>query len=282
VRFAISEALGRHIGKMDSQAAFAAERPMHLPEHPDAIPGPPPATTPQPDGMVFSGWHPDIDTGAIWAALVQDTTAHVLILDPAGVLVFANRPATRLLQINGRAPLGRPLYELFGREYAAERLALLRRVLDTGRPESLLCMVRGVLLVASYRPLRRNGVYDQVLKIAQPIAHGTCGGMLAALPPFTAASINDLGPLSALSERELEVLYHIGKGRSSEEIATVIHRSTKTVEWHRVSLGAKLGCASRLQLALIATRSGLTALEPADLPRLHLSGRPVPLQRDWA
>jgi hypothetical protein len=40
-----------------------------------------------------------------------------------------------------------------------------------------------------------------------------------------------------------------------------MHRSTRTVEWHRASLGQKLRCGNRVQLARIAVRAGLGAVD---------------------
>ncbi len=83
------------------------------------------------------------------------------------------------------------------------------------------------------------------------------------------AHFNDLGPLSALTERELEVLAFIGEGLSTAEIAQRLHRSTKTVEWHRRLLGSKLNATNRVELARIAIRAGLTHLGIVDTrPRI--------------
>jgi DNA-binding NarL/FixJ family response regulator len=69
---------------------------------------------------------------------------------------------------------------------------------------------------------------------------------------------NDMGTLASLTPRELEILCLIGQGMATADIAKHLHRSEKTVEWHRVSLGNKLGVSNRVELARIAIRSGLT------------------------
>ena len=63
--------------------------------------------------------------------------------------------------------------------------------------------------------------------------------------------------LSQLTTREREVLALIGQGLSSKEIAGWLHRSIKTVQTHRSSLGRKLGASNRVELARIAIQSGL-------------------------
>ena len=86
------------------------------------------------------------------------------------------------------------------------------------------------------------------------------------------AQFNDLGPLSVLTERELEVLAFIGEGLPTAEIARRLHRSVRTIEWHRRSLGSKLKATNRVDLARIAIRAGLTHLGIVDIrPRISLS-----------
>lgn len=48
-------------------------------------------------------------------------------------------------------------------------------------------------------------------------------------------------PMSDLSERELQVFLQLGLGRSTQEIATALGVSMKTIESHRESIKAKLG-----------------------------------------
>ncbi|MCW5766294.1 MAG: PAS domain-containing protein [Phycisphaeraceae bacterium] len=70
-------------------------------------------------------------------------------------------------------------------------------------------------------------------------------------------------PLAQLSGPELSVLRLIAQGYSSAQIAHAIHRTVKTVEWHRAALGRKLGVKTRVELARLAIRYGLVgANEP--------------------
>lgn len=64
-----------------------------------------------------------------------------------------------------------------------------------------------------------------------------------------------------LTSRQREILALIGQGLSTEEIAKRLHRTVKTIESHRSMLGKKLGARNRVELALIAIRSGV-----ADFP----------------
>ncbi|HEY8455335.1 MAG TPA: response regulator transcription factor [Actinopolymorphaceae bacterium] len=61
----------------------------------------------------------------------------------------------------------------------------------------------------------------------------------------------------ALTDREIEVLTEIARGRSNREIARALVLSEKTVKTHVSSILAKLGLSDRTQAALYAVRSGL-------------------------
>lgn len=60
-------------------------------------------------------------------------------------------------------------------------------------------------------------------------------------------------PLQALTDRELEILQHVGTGRSSREIAEALHLSVKTVESHRLHIKEKLGLGDAGKLVRFAT-----------------------------
>jgi DNA-binding NarL/FixJ family response regulator len=65
--------------------------------------------------------------------------------------------------------------------------------------------------------------------------------------------------LSALSERERDVLALLGRGLSNKAIAARLYLSVRTVEGHLAKLYAQLDVHSRTEAALIAVQSGLTA-----------------------
>jgi PAS domain S-box-containing protein len=84
--------------------------------------------------------------------------------------------------------------------------------------------------------------------------------------------------LDQLTPREREVLTYVAKGLSLPEIAEKLHRSLKTIESHRLSLGRKLGASNRVELTRIAIGAGLAPIEvtlPEDLPGGGASG-PAP------
>lgn len=61
-------------------------------------------------------------------------------------------------------------------------------------------------------------------------------------------------PLSALSDRELQVFRMIGQGSSTREIAEELHLSVKTIESHREHIKHKLTIESGTELVHRATR----------------------------
>ncbi len=64
-------------------------------------------------------------------------------------------------------------------------------------------------------------------------------------------------PLERLSERERDVLQHVVAGRSSAEIARLLHLSPKTVDTYRSRLMAKLGVRDLAGLIRFALEHGL-------------------------
>jgi len=65
-------------------------------------------------------------------------------------------------------------------------------------------------------------------------------------------------PIESLSFREREVLQLVVEGKSSKEIAEVIHLSPKTVESYRSRLMGKLGVKDVASLVKFAIANGLT------------------------
>lgn len=201
---------------------------------------------------------------AAWSALLEDACAFVVVLSPVGEILRVSAGVKDVLA----GVVGTTLEAAFGVEFAAERLTVMRRARDSGRAVRLLGMMNGVLLTETYRGLKGDGALT--LLTARP------AGVESDFPNLAggdraAAKTNHLGHLAPLTERELELLHHIGMGRTSDETAKLMHRSTRTVEWHRASLGQKLGCENRVQLARIAVRSGLSAVDVEFIRALHRS-----------
>ncbi|MFD3517152.1 response regulator [Streptomyces sp. NPDC058657] len=65
--------------------------------------------------------------------------------------------------------------------------------------------------------------------------------------------------LGVITDREREVLTHIGRGLSNTEIATTLFISVATVKAHVARLFTKLDARDRVQLVIIAYDTGLVA-----------------------
>jgi len=74
-------------------------------------------------------------------------------------------------------------------------------------------------------------------------------------------SESDLGsPVDKLSDRELEVLQLFGRGKSTREIAELLHLSVKTIETHRAHIKEKLGFKDAEEMVKFAVE-WMTAVE---------------------
>lgn len=74
-------------------------------------------------------------------------------------------------------------------------------------------------------------------------------------------AVEGKSPLERLSSRERQVLQLVVEGKSSKEIASIVHLSPKSVETYRSRLMQKLGVHDIPSLVKFAIQHGLTPLE---------------------
>ncbi|MDR1756150.1 MAG: response regulator transcription factor [Culturomica sp.] len=67
-------------------------------------------------------------------------------------------------------------------------------------------------------------------------------------------------PENELSGRELEILYHVCKGESNQEIADALFISKRTVDKHRANLLSKTGCRNTAALVMYAIRNKIICI----------------------
>ncbi|MBX3383435.1 MAG: PAS domain-containing protein [Phycisphaeraceae bacterium] len=211
-----------------------------------------------------SGFSPSTeDLQVIWNALCHDSASAVCVLSTSGFILSHNAAASKLLFAKpGFDATGAPFSAFFDEAFSAERARILAEVASSGSPAIVDGLVRGRLLRCSYRPIS-HGDTTAILLVARLVASDA-----QAQLPARRAAVNHTGPLEELTEREFEILALIGQGLSTADIASKLARSVKTIEWHRVSLGEKLGVTNRVQLAHVAIAAGLVPIHenPARTP----------------
>lgn len=193
-----------------------------------------------------------------WAALMSDTNSPMAVVCADGMIVYANDVVTRAYAVNG-SPIGKRLHDMMPAECAEERLSYIRQVISTGKPVVIDGILNGQLRRSTMRPLPpdaqgRSRVLATCRRLSEAdYTQGRVAGVVRA-------KHDDLGQLESLTQREMEILQLIGQGLSTADIAKRLHRSVKTIEWHRVSLGTKLGVTNRVELARIAIHAGVVPL----------------------
>ncbi|NUW42086.1 response regulator [Nonomuraea rhodomycinica] len=91
------------------------------------------------------------------------------------------------------------------------------------------------------------------------IAPGVTRRLIEEFAARPAAAVQRPRELTAVTEREREVLTLVGRGLSNAEIAASLHISPGTAKAHVASLLAKLGARDRVQLVIAAYDAGLVS-----------------------
>jgi DNA-binding CsgD family transcriptional regulator len=200
----------------------------------------------------------------IFEVLNHEPGTGVSVLDRDGHLLYINDEAIRIF-FEERMTLedlrGKTLVEIgFPESWAAERVELIREIERTGQEQILRTIWQGRQQFSWMRSLgQEDGEEFRVLVVTRRVGAGEeAKHLLASEMPVVKSEVAGLGELCVLTRRELEVLALIGQGLTAKEIAALMHRSVKTIENHRISLGAKLQKSNKVELALMAREAGLT------------------------
>jgi DNA-binding CsgD family transcriptional regulator len=212
---------------------------------------------------------PQIDAASLWAAITHTPGVGVSITDAAGNLLFVNDTAKLLfsesLEVDYR---GKTIHDFHSREFADERLAMIGRVLQDGKPLSINHIYHGRRIQSTVWPVRdRRPPYGRAIVVSHERSHDPITPVLAGDCETISSAYIDLGPLNVLTHRELEVLVLLGHGMSVPDAAALLVRSPKTIQRHKSSISEKLGARGQADLVAIVTSIGLN-MEDIKLKRL--------------
>lgn len=188
-----------------------------------------------------------------FARFMEDAECPAFIGDEAGRFIEANSSFCELLGASRDHVIGSMLRDWFPGVVADERLRFRERVLSTGRAARATDMLRGRRFTSLLRPFEGGGHRRCVIGVLHP---------RPPRPDEAAAGLSvfehvDLGPLAALTPKEMEVLQLIGQGLTQRAIADRLNRTVKTVEAHRAAIGRKLGAKKNVHLVRVAMAAGL-------------------------
>ncbi|MEM7260808.1 MAG: response regulator transcription factor [Planctomycetota bacterium] len=106
-----------------------------------------------------------------------------------------------------------------------------------------------------------NAAIDTVLEGSVYLSKGIAGVVVSDYVARLQGAGKPTGSAKALTPKEREVLQLLAEGKSSKEMAAVLHVSVKTIETHRQNIMDKLGIRTIAELTKYAVREGLTSLE---------------------
>ena len=205
---------------------------------------------------------PSVPADVLWEVLLRDAGACITILDAQGRILYVNRIAADFLfKASPQEIVGLHAVQLLPAAVASERLEVLDRLRQSNRPILFQSVWRGRQTTSIWRHLPPDEAHEQERFFILMRPEGPGEGLDLSRYELMEAGQVDLGPLSVLSPRELEVLALIGEGLRLKDIAARLVRSVKTIERHRESIGLKLGVKDRAKLIELAKSAGLEAPE---------------------
>jgi PAS domain S-box-containing protein len=176
------------------------------------------------------------------AAFLSDADEQpVFVIDADGVVRLCNRALERFLGTPRREVIGQPWQTLMNgaRDRVARAIRMARQG-TTRRTSVGLCSSDGEKVAA-----------DLVL---HPVDKWLVGFLVVDrkrdddLSRLVKARVEALGDRHGLSCREREVLGHLIRGATIEDIGAALGISPRTAKFHQANVLAKLGIASRVEL----------------------------------
>ena len=206
-----------------------------------------------------------------WRILKSQPGVGVLIVDREGVVLFCNEQAKEIYYGHDFNPVGMTIEQVEGPEFAAERMPVIQKVIQTGEPVVLRHVRGGKHTEALIWPMQKiEGRKERVIAITRQLLESESShGQYESVD----SKLVDLGPLDALTRREIEVLALVGHGMPLKAIATHLGVAQRTVERYRTDIARKLNITSIAEAARIVQVADLDTSD-AQLPRLHRWRKP--------
>lgn len=154
--------------------------------------------------------------------------------------------------------VGRSFYSILPGPAVEERRELLTPAIRDHRRVSYMQVWRGMRCLTRAWPLDMSAFAKRgCFVVTQPaLFNGT------TLPNVPMVRTPDLGLFEDLTDRELEVLYLLADGHSAKEVASMLHRSVRTIENHTGAIHAKLKITRRSELTRMVVEHGLLSFTP--------------------
>ena len=192
--------------------------------------------------------------------LSRDHGLSVVVVSADGKILFASPGAFALFGADSEMNVvGRHWGDYFHDEFVQERRRWIREALETNSILRVSHVYQGRRLQSTLIPMtnaERRGVTVVTRQESYLASQGA--------DRTVSSEYVDLGELSVLTNRELEIFVMLGQGLSVPEVAKLLHRSPRTVERHKEAIGKKLGLSS---IAAIATAVREAGLQMADVTK---------------
>lgn len=221
----------------------------------------PPPTT---DAAQIAGTVPGLQD-AVFGALIREPATGVGVISLEGQVIYLNEQAARIFHgkhASAAQFVGRFWHDHLPPAWVEERLRILREITVHGEPVQVRTIWRGFQHVTWISPIEAVESENSVplfLTITRREAGDEQAETLSESEERCVDSeVMRLGPLDALSKREIEVLALVGQGLTVTETARVLSRSEKTIESHITAIHHKLGVRDRVEMSEIARRAGLS------------------------
>ncbi|MBX3361203.1 MAG: hypothetical protein KF912_08035 [Phycisphaeraceae bacterium] len=204
-----------------------------------------PADSPPSQVMCPSRFSP-LDTRTDVVAAARDDRHRLLWCNNAYALTIGADPDTLK---------GSDIRSLFGAAFADERAELIAPTIESGSLVNYEQLVRGSRYLTRIFPLDTKAFGQRgYFVLAEPCTNAS---PLGDGHDLVSTLHGDLGELGSLTRRELEVFRLLAEGLTGVEIAGILHRSPKTVEFHTARILHTLSLRSRTELARMAAERGL-------------------------